>query len=301
MQWRSVIGERWSDTVQDYYPVAPRPRWGGDKPVHEGLHRCLDRARPAFEAVLDDLYRYRAALYAVPIAPTGPGPCWDNRWFSCLDGAALTGFLLRHRPRRYIEVGSGYSTLFARHAIRWGGLETTITSIDPQPRVDIDSICDEVIRRRLEDCELDLFDALRPGDILFFDGSHRVFTNSDTTVLFLDILPRLRPGVLVHFHDIFLPPDYPAVWNGRLYSEQYLLGAMLMCGSPPFEMRFACYFVCADPSLSTRVREIFEGRPAAPIPFFYRIENEEANTPGLSFWVETRPALFMNPPDRAAS
>jgi len=299
VQMQGVVMEtRWSDTVQDYYPVTPQPRWGWGKPVHAGLHRCLNRARPTFEAVLENLRRYREALYAVPTTPTALSPYWDNGWFSCLDAAALVGFLLMRRPRRYIEIGSGYATLFARHAVRWGKLETRITSIDPQPRTDIDGICDDILRCRLEDCAVDLFAALRPGDILFLDGSHRVFTNSDTTALFFDILPRLRPGVLVHLHDIFLPADYPAAWNGRLYSEQYLLGAMLMCGSPPFDVTLPCYFVCTDPSLSTRVKEIFEGRPAAPIPYLY--END-ASIPGVSFWLETRPTLFTNSPDSAAS
>ena len=290
--------ERWSNIVQDYYPVTPRPRWGGDKPVHAGLRRILDRTRPSCESVLEGLYRYREALYAVPTARTAGGPHWDNIWFSCLDAAALMGFLLMRRPRRYIEIGSGHSTLFARHAARWGKLETKITSIDPQPRADIDGICDEVIRCRLEDCSPDLFDALEPGDILFFDGSHRVFTNSDTTVLFFDILPRLKPGILVHLHDIFLPADYPAAWNGRLYSEQYLLGAMLLCGSPPFNVTLPCYFVCTDPALSSRVKEIFDGRPGAPIPFLY---GNDASTPGVSFWVETRAGQFSSPPAVAAS
>ncbi len=281
------MDERWSNTVQDYHPFTPRPRWGQEKPVHTGFRRVLDKARPTFEAVLEDLRRHRTALYDLP------GPYWDNIWFSCLDAAALVSFLLKRRPKRYFEIGSGYSTIFARHAVQWGGLETRITSIDPQPRAEIDDICDEVIRCRLEDCAPDMFDALQPGDILFFDGSHRVFTNSDTTTLFLDILPKLRPGILVHLHDIFLPADYPAAWNGRLYSEQYLLGAMLLCGSPPFSVTLSCYFVCTDPSLSAKVKEIFDCRPGGPIPFIY---NNDAAVPGVSFWLETKPALSVSPP-----
>jgi Methyltransferase domain len=276
----------WSETVQDYYPISPRPRWGYENPPHAAIQRVLEGQRVNFEAALTDLGRHRDALYAVSYAydPAGLTPRWDNVWFSCLDAASLIGFLLTRRPQRYIEIGSGHSTLFARHAVRWGELKTTITSIDPQPRADIDSICDEMVRCPLEDCAPEFFDALMPADILFFDGSHRVFTNSDTTTLFFDILPRLRPGVLVHLHDIFLPSDYPAVWNGRLYSEQYLLGAQLLCGAPPFKVVLPSYFVCMDENLGAQVRTLFDGRPDMPIPFTY---NNGANIPGVSFWLET--------------
>ena len=278
--------EWWSEAVEDHYPIAPRPRWGYGQKPHERMTRMLERTRANYEASLDDLIAQREAIYAVPIEPNPakPGPYWHNIWFSCLDAASLVGFLLKRRPRRYVEIGSGHSTLFARHAIHFSELTTTITSIDPHPRAEIDAICDRVIRTPLEDTPLETFDELQQGDILFFDGSHRVFTNSDTTVLFFDILPRLRPGVLVHLHDIFLPSDYPAAWNRRLYSEQYLLGAMLVCALPPFRVILPNYFVCNDAPLSAKVRELFAGRPGAPVPFLY---DNGADIPGVSFWIET--------------
>lgn len=136
----------------------------------------------------------------------------------------------------------------------------------------------------MEDCPAETFDDLRPGDILFFDGSHRVFANSDTTVLFLEVLPRLRPGVLVHLHDIFLPADYPPQWNRRLYSEQYLLGAMLLCAAPPFRVVLPNYFAGTDPRLAETIRGIFDSRPGESIPFLY---DNDAQIPGVSFWLET--------------
>ena len=276
----------WSDTVEDYYPVFPRPRWGFDKPTHAGIRQILEKSRATYEANLDNLNRHRDALYAVPYRkdPNLLGPFWGNVWFSCLDAASLVGFLLERHPKHYVEIGSGHSTLFARHAIDWGRLATTIASIDPQPRAEIDAICDCVIRSPLEECPPEIFDDLGPGDILFFDGSHRVFANSDTTVLFFDILPKLRPGVLVHLHDIFLPADYPPQWNARLYSEQYLLGAMLLCGAPPFRVVLPNYFACTDDRLADKVRGIFHAKPDERVPFVY---NNGANIPGVSFWLET--------------
>jgi hypothetical protein len=277
---------RWSETVQDYYDVSPRPRWGFDKNTHAGIHKVLERSRATYDASIDGLEMHREALWAVPFDRPAKElkPFWNNVWFSCLDGAALVSFLLTRRPKRHFEIGSGHSTLFARHAIEWGKLPTKITSFDPKPRAEIDSICDRVIRTSLEEAPLEIFDELLPGDILFFDGSHRVFTNSDVTTLFFDILPRLRPGVLVHLHDIFWPADYPSVWNTRLYSEQYVLGSMLLCGAPPFRIMLPNYFSCTDERLGERIRAIFNSNPQHKVPFIY---NNGANIPGVSFWLET--------------
>jgi hypothetical protein len=285
---RMPNGERrWSDSVSDYYPVRPKPRWGHGRPAHVQLQARLEQGRTDYERVLKSLEAQRTVLHGIPHDrdPERPtAPFWNNAWFSVLDAASLVGFLLSLRPRRYLEIGSGHSTLFARHAIQVGALPTTVTSIDPHPRAEIDSLCDRVVRQSLEDCDLTLFDQLEPGDLLFFDGSHRVFTNSDVTAFFFDILPRIRPGVLVHVHDIFLPDDYPPDWNDRLYSEQYLLGGMLLCGAPPFRVVLPNYFVCTDDALSARVRAIFRVEGGAlDIPFTYP---KAAHVPGVSFWIE---------------
>ena len=278
---------RWSHVVADYYPVHPKPRWGHGRPAHPGIEAALERWRPNYEQALSDVARYRDLYHSVPYAqPEGrpQDPYWDNYWFTGLDACALMG-LLRHRaPARYLEIGSGHSTMFARYAIDSGGLKTTITSVDPRPRKEIDVLCDQVVRQPLEDCDLEVFDQLEAGDMLFYDGSHRVFTNSDVTVFFLEVLPRLKPGVLVHVHDIFLPDDYPTGWNDRLYSEQYLLAAMLICTAPPFQVVLPNYFVATDPVLGPRVNEIARADPPGrDIPLRY---NNGADTLGGSFWVE---------------
>ena len=107
-------------------------------------------------------------------------------------------------------------------------LSTRLVSIDPNPRVEVDAICDEVIRTPLESTDLSVFDRVQPGDFVFIDNSHRSFTNSDATVFFIDVLPRLPRGVTVHVHDIFVPLDYPAEWSAWHYSEQYLLACYLL-------------------------------------------------------------------------
>jgi hypothetical protein len=277
---------RWSYTVQDYHPVHPAPRWGFGKSTHPGIRSVLERSRSTFETVLNTIAAHRAALHAVAYAevPIRLDPFWNNIWFSGLDAASLVSFLLERKPTRYLEVGSGHSTRFARHAIRWGKLDTKLTSIDPMPHNNIDPLCDQIIRKRLEECDLEIFKELSSGDIVFFDGSHRIFTNSDVTTFFFDILPELSPGILVHVHDIFLPADYPPQWNDRLYSEQYLLGAMLLCPEQPFRVILPNFFVCTDASLGSTVRQIFRAEHGLDIPFVY---NTDAQIPGVSFWFET--------------
>jgi hypothetical protein len=201
-------------------------------------------------------------------------PFWNNIWFSTLDAAALMYFLLSTNPATYLEIGSGCSTRFARKAISEGGLKTKLISIDPRPRAEIDSICDLIIRSPIETIDLEIYDSLEAGDIAFFDGSHRVFTNSDTTVFFLDVLPRLKPGVLVHLHDIFWPDDYAPEWKRRLYSEQYILGAMMLGGMSHFETVLPNYFVSTESTTSPLVDGL-------GIPLRY----PGTDKPGLSFWL----------------
>lgn len=121
--------------------------------------------------------------------------------------------------------------------------------MDPQPRAEIDSICDEVIRSRVEEVDPSVFRVLGQGDVLFVDNSHRVFMNSDATAVFLDILPTLPAGVFVHFHDIFLPADYPPEIRLRYYSEQYLLAAYLLGGRGTIDIVLPNAFISSDPEL----------------------------------------------------
>jgi hypothetical protein len=137
-----------------------------------------------------------------------------------------------------MEVGSGNSTKFVRQAIKDHYLQTRIISVDPSPRVEIDTICDETLRVCAETLPVEKFSALNSGDILFIDNSHRSFQNSDTTYFFTAILPNLKPGVVYGIHDIFLPHDYPKSWAMRFYNEQYLLMAYLLGGAAGDEILF---------------------------------------------------------------
>ena len=149
------------------------------------------------------------------------------------------------------------STCFARQAITDMNLATRIVSIDPEPRGEIDAICDTVIRDSLESCDLTIFGELESGDILFLDGSHRVFMNSDVTVFFIDILPRLAPGVIIHVHDVCLPYDYPEYFKHWYWSEQYMLAVYMIASRDRINPLFPTFFICNDGRFTDLLRKPF--------------------------------------------
>ena len=216
------------------YPVHPKPRllkYGG---AGERLMAKLATCRPAADELVREVSGFDKEFTAVSVEarPTDPTePYWDNGWFPAFDAVMLYGLLALRNPRRYVEVGSGNSTLFARRAIRDHGLRTKIISIDPNPRAVIDAVCDEVVRHPLENVDLGSLQPMTAEDMLFVDSSHRSFQNSDVTVFFTEILPALPPGLVYGIHDIYLPDDYPQEWAERFYSEQYLLATYLHGGA----------------------------------------------------------------------
>jgi hypothetical protein len=265
----------------EYPPSAsPGPRYGYGRPPHSGLKRILDGHRDRFASELRAFRTLQDDLRKLPSLPTGDprDPHLKQNWFTGLDPIALYGYLRLRRPRRYLEVGSGYSTKFAARAKRDGDLDTVITSIDPQPRAEIDLLCDRIIREPLENVGASPFEELESGDVLLLDSSHYVFMNSDVTVFFLDVLPRLREGVLVGVHDVFFPNDYFPDWTSRNYSEQYLLAAYLLADCPWLLPRMACAYVDGDSELKAIVAPLWERPDMVDVPKL-----------GLSFWFEIGP------------
>jgi hypothetical protein len=153
--------------------------------------------------------------------------------------------MVRHfQPRRIIEVGSGFSSLVLGQAARQNKT-SVLTCIDPFPsefvRSNSISALSSLIQTKVEDLDLEFFSQLDSGDVLFIDSSHTVKIGGDVNYLFLEVIPRLKPGVLVHIHDIFLPFDYRREWvldELRFWTEQYLLQAFLAFNSQ-FEVLLA--------------------------------------------------------------
>ena len=160
---------------------------------------------------------------------------YHNGKFGCCDAQYLYSAIRLFRPANIIEIGSGYSTLMAINAVSANRRE--------DPRYKCEHICIEpyeyswlenldikVIRKRVEEVNKDIFSRLSANDILFIDSSHMIRPQGDVILEYLEILPVMRSGVLVHIHDIFTPKDYLDEWifdSVRLWNEQYLLEAFL--------------------------------------------------------------------------
>lgn len=159
---------------------------------------------------------------------------YNNGFFEAVDAEVAYSFVRKHKPRRIIEIGSGFSTRIMAAALAANrerdGIDGELIGIDPSPSRVSHHDCVRVIPQRVQDVPLELFQSLQPGDILFLDSSHIVSVGSDVVREYLEIVPRLNPGVLIHIHDIFLPSDYPreaVLRNLCFWSEQYLVQAFL--------------------------------------------------------------------------
>ncbi|HEY3974157.1 MAG TPA: class I SAM-dependent methyltransferase [Candidatus Sulfotelmatobacter sp.] len=170
---------------------------------------------------------------------------YHNGFFETFDAEMAYCMVRHYRPRRIVEVGGGYSSRVLAAALdlnlRRDGVRGELITIDPcTDRFPHKALSDRVhlIPQTIQNVNLDIFLGLQEGDILFLDSSHVVGIGSDVVREYLEIVPRVAPGVLIHAHDIFIPADYPrqaVLHNLSFWSEQYLLQALLMF-NPKFEV-----------------------------------------------------------------
>ncbi|MGH6621463.1 MAG: class I SAM-dependent methyltransferase [Alphaproteobacteria bacterium] len=196
--------------------------------VHADPEACRSPVLEARFAARSDAMRTwlaRMAPYAAALRSIGegspPAPRWSQDWFPRLDAAMAYTIVRTLRPRRIVEVGSGHSTRFYATAIADEGLAAELLSIDPAPRAALAGVPGlRAMAMPVQRAGPEPFRALAAGDILSIDSSHILMPGSDVDFLLNAVLPVLPPGVLVHFHDIFLPDAYPAAWSWRGYNEQ---------------------------------------------------------------------------------
>jgi len=183
---------------------------------------------------------YRAECDALPDQPTSQAHEYfaDNGNYLGFDAAILHCMIRHFRPRRIIEIGSGYSTLASARAVRANASANPpapceLVAIEPYPREMLRHGVpglSHLIPKKLQEVPLEFFAALEANDILFIDSSHVLTIGGDVQREYLQIIPSLRPGVIVHVHDIFLPMEYPRRWimeSRWFWNEQYLLQAFL--------------------------------------------------------------------------
>ncbi len=239
-------------------------------PPYPEVFDLIERSKPNYAQFLSVMAKHE--VFYLKTASGSIVPNWNSSYLSPLDAACLYSFVAHFKPARIVEIGSGNTTMFMCRAIADHGLTTNVTCIDPQPRIAIDGLPVEYQRRTLSIADVSSMANLKAGDFLFIDSSHILQPDFDVDIILNRILPRLRPGVIVHFHDIFLPFSYPKDWTHRRFNEQNGLIGWLLAGL--LEPIFASHYVWRE--MSTELDAICKSFPL----------NTKAN--GGSLWLKVR-------------
>ncbi len=250
-RWLRRLLALWRDPNRQFlaYPpghfASPLPNVAEVNRDHPTLSEPRRQSLPGIELNLSLqlhlLQQFQPHLGAAPF-PAAPTPefryAFENSFFSYADGLYLYGILKLFRPQRIIEVGSGFSSALMldtrERDLSWN---VDLTFIEPYPvRLRTLLRANEpatLLETRVQDTPRELFGTLEANDVLLIDSSHVSKIGSDVNVLFFEILPSLKPGVLVHIHDIFWPFEYPRSWYdlGWAWNEAYLLRALLQDSS----------------------------------------------------------------------
>ena len=262
------------------YRVDLKPRYGYGKPAHQDLLRIIDANRRQYKDLLNKALAHKEAIWTIRDSNNetdSSKPTWNNGFLPGLDIIGIYTIISEFKPKKYIEIGSGNSTKVAFKAKIDQKLNMEIFSIDPKPRAEIDSLANKVIRVPFENTDFSVINELNENDILFVDNSHRILPNSDSMVFYLEILPKLKNGVIVHIHDIYLPYDYPQFMCNRFYSEQYGLAIYLLADSKKYEPLLPNYFIFEDKELNSQIE-----------PIWHHPNLEKVEKHGCSFWLRIK-------------
>jgi predicted O-methyltransferase YrrM len=281
--------------TRDYYSPLPvrtellrhRARW--DRPSQlVGIDYDLDAMRALHRELVE---RYLGEWRDLPpyteCKRLGYGP-----GFTELDAQGLYSMLRQRQPRRFVEVGSGLSTWYAARALERNAVEgrpCSLLAVDPYASERVRSIAGlEVLREAVQEAPLAVFEQLEDGDVLFIDSTHVVKIDGDVPHLYLEVVPRLRPGVLVHAHDIHFPYNVPhpaEQYVARRKWGWYWTEAMLLQAFLAFNRDFE--IVYSAPLLRFHDEEFLR----AVTPGYRPIEIEDHDTHFGSIWFRRRPEI----------
>lgn len=266
------------------YTTLPQARYGWGKPPHGPTLEFIERWLPSIQSRLERFSALAPLLSQVsrdPVPDAPLAPYWRNVWLPVIDAVSIVGMLEEFRPRKFIEIGSGNSTRFACMGVAALSLDCAITSIDAYPNTTVAAAPDVLIRAPLQGTSLDLFSELNPGDLVWLDGSHYSFSNTDVSVFFMEVLPRLESGVIVGVHDIPLPWDYPPDWNYQYYNELQMMGSFLIGAGDRIECLFPAFYVnCINKNLRSSLDPIWN------LPAFAEYFDDLGG--GGAFWFRMR-------------
>ena len=263
------------------FPVFPAPLYteNNDHP-HARLLNLIKNNLSTYHQILKKTLDYKDAFSGIAedkMTKNDIDPGWNNNYLPGLDIIILYSLLSQLKPSKYLEVGSGTSTKVAYKARKENSLNYEIISIDPSPRKNISKVADKIYQQNVQEMNSGMAQTLEKDDVLFFDGTHLLFPNSDVMWFFLEILPNLKKGVVVHLHDVYLPYDYPDFMLKRYYNEQYVLATLLLNNPEKYEILSPNYFIYSDKSLHHLLDPIWELKA---------LKNVEQH--GGSFWLRVR-------------
>ncbi|HEY5334077.1 MAG TPA: class I SAM-dependent methyltransferase [Solirubrobacterales bacterium] len=225
--------------LNDFAFLEANPDLWHDRPMPAGIDWDLDGEI----AKLRQIAPFAAELADVPEEmPEGPPRFhWRNNFWTGLDAFSQYCLMRDVKPRRVVEIGCGWSSLLLAQALAKneaeGASKVVVDQVEPYPRTELLRALPDhwnLHEAILQRAPLEPFEALEAGDVCFYDGSHVVKPGSDVVWFFAEVLPRLRPGVLIHLHDVFFPREYPDEWifdRGQTWNEQYVLQTFLMYNS----------------------------------------------------------------------
>jgi hypothetical protein len=260
-----VVGRVYYSPIPDYRNL-PDHVW-----EHERELRGVGfPSQGGLSLVRGDLAPYLAE-YSPPRGPTGNPRDFhlDNGFYGSVDAELLYAMVRHLRPRRVIELGAGASTLVIADALERNGREAVDHRVfDPFPRAELAGTLAEIADLnpvQATDIPLEEFQKLAPGDVLFVDTTHTVKIAGDVNRIVLDVLPALAPGVFVHFHDIFMPWEYPRelLDRGFYWAEQYLLQAFLAFNGEFEPLLSAHWLHRREPEA---LESLIRSAPASPPP-----------------------------------
>jgi predicted O-methyltransferase YrrM len=196
---------------------------------------------------------------------------FENDFYTFGDAQVLSAIIMEFRPRQIIEVGSGFSSAVMLDTLDAVGLkETTCTFVEPYPErlrsllrpTDAGRV--RILEAPVQAVDLKIFESLNEGDLLFLDTTHLSKTGSDVNHELFEILPRLKPGVLIHFHDVFHNFEYPDAWvlkDNRSWNELYILRAFLMNSAAYEVIFFNDSFARLQPQEASSISPVFMRNP----------------------------------------
>jgi hypothetical protein len=231
-------------------------------------------------SLLKELAVYAHEMNSIPLEQTTQEEFWfRNPGYQDADAASLYCMIRHFKPRRIIEAGCGFSSRVIGMAVRKNAAENHPAEclfIEPYPAdyLLVDRLPGPLLQKKIQDVPMERFTSLNEGDILFIDTSHVIKTQNDCCCEYLQIIPSLRPGVLVHIHDILTPYDYHADWildHQFAFNEQYALECLLT-HNPRLEVLVPLYL-------------LWKEHTAAVMNLFSR--QRQSHRPS-AFWVRTR-------------